>query len=62
MIFLLNLVLNNEVKKHLGVIIEMRSSVFIQNLIMLIQGGVVSFSELDEFSDEFKETMSHFIG
>lgn len=49
-------------KKHSGVIIETRRSVFIQNLIMLIQGGVISFSELDEFSDELKETVSHFIG
>lgn len=47
-------------KKHPGVIVEMRRSVLIQNLVMLIQGGVIEFADLKDFSDELQETVKRF--
>lgn len=49
-------------KKHPGVIIEMRRSVLISALVALLQDGIIDCSNLDEFSDELKKTVDHFIG
>lgn len=51
----------NEDKKSVGVMIEMRRSLFIRNIAHLINDGVISFDDLEEFSDELKETVKFFM-
>ena len=48
-------------RKKPGVQLEMTRSQFIYNLISLINDDVISFEELEEFSDELKETVRIFI-
>lgn len=50
-----------EDKKKAGVQLEMSRSNLINNIIFLINDGVISFANLEEFSDELKETVSVFI-
>ena len=47
----------NEDKHKSGVILEMRKSAMIRNLIALVNDGVISADDLDGFSDEVKETV-----
>ncbi len=47
----------NQDKKRPGVKIELKRSVLISNLVMLIQNGVIEFSDLEEFSSELKDTI-----
>ena len=47
----------NEDKHKSGVMLEMRRSAMIHNLIALINDGVISPDDLDGFSDEVKETV-----
>lgn len=42
-------------KKHPGVLIELRKSSMIYDIVSLINLGVITTSDLDEFSDELKE-------
>ena len=42
-------------KKHPGVLIELRKSNMIYDIVSLINLGVITTSDLDEFSDELKE-------
>lgn len=42
-------------KKHLGVLIELRKSNIIYDIVSLINFGVITTSDLDEFSEELKE-------
>ncbi len=51
-----------EDKKKAGVQLEMSRSKLINNIISLINDGAISFENLEEFSDELKETVSAFIG
>jgi hypothetical protein len=56
--------LNKKIKedrKKTGVRIEMSRSNLIYNLISLINDGAISFEDLEEFSDELKETISAFV-
>ncbi len=48
-------------KKKIGVQLEMSRSNIIYNLISLINDGAISFEDLEEFSDELKETVSAFV-
>ena len=48
-------------KNKAGVQLEMSRSKFIYNIISLISEGAISFEDLEEFSDELKETVSVFI-
>ncbi len=48
-------------KKNTGVQLEMSRSNLINNIISLINDGAISFENLEEFSDELKETVSVFI-
>jgi len=50
-----------EDKKKTGVQIEMSRSNLIYNIISLISDGAISFEDLEEFSDELKETVSVFV-
>ena len=50
-----------EDKKKAGVQLEMSRSKLINNIISLINDGAISFENLEEFSDELKETVSGFI-
>ena len=51
-----------EDRKKTGVQLEMSRSKLINNIISLINDGTISFENLEEFSDELKETISAFIG
>lgn len=44
-----------------GVIIELKKSMLIDSVISLIKYKVISFEELNDFSDEFKETIERLI-
>lgn len=46
-----------EDKKKTGVILEMKRSKFIYNIISLIDEGAINFEDLEDFSDELKETV-----
>ncbi|MGB8455335.1 MAG: multidrug transporter [Anaerocolumna sp.] len=48
-------------KKKTGVQLEMSRSNLIYNIISLINEGAISFVDLEEFSDELKETISSFV-
>ncbi len=50
-----------EDRKKTGVQLEMSRSKLIYNIISLINDGAISFEELNEFSDELKETVSAFV-
>ncbi len=51
-----------EDRKKTGVQLEMSRSKLINNIISLINDGAISYEDLEEFSDELKETVSAFIG
>lgn len=51
-----------EDRKKTGVQLEMSRSNLIYNIISLIGDGAISFEDLEEFSDELRETVSTFIG
>ncbi len=48
----------NSDKKSVGVMVEMRRSKFISNIVALINDEVISIDDLEEFSDELKETIN----
>ena len=50
-----------EDRKKTGVQLEMSRSNLIYNIISLINDGAISFEDLQEFSDELKETVRAFI-
>ena len=51
-----------EDKKKIGIQLEMSRSNLIYNIISLINEGAISFEDLEEFSEELKETIRAFIG
>ncbi len=56
--------LNNRLKqdkKSPGVIIDMRRSTTINNIVCLILDKVISLDDLEEFSDNLKETVKEFV-
>lgn len=50
-----------EDRKKAGVQLKMSRSNLIYNIISLINDGAISFEDLEEFSDELKETVSAFV-
>lgn len=46
-----------EDKHKAGVYLELRRSTLIGNVVQLINEGVISMGDLDDFSDEFKNTV-----
>lgn len=50
-----------EDRKKAGVQFEMSRSKLIYNIISLINDGAISFEDLEEFSDELKETIDYWI-
>ena len=50
-----------EDRKKTGVRVEMSRSNLIYNIISLINEGAISYEDLEEFSDELKETVRFFV-
>lgn len=50
-----------EDKKKTGVQLEMSRSNLIYNILSLINEGAISFEDLEEFSDQLKETVRFFV-
>ena len=48
-------------KKKPGVIMELRKSDLVFDLVGLLRDGVIEIHELDDFSDDLKEMVRHFI-
>lgn len=48
-------------KKCPGVLIEMRRSTAINSIISLVFDGVISLDDLEEFSDDLKETVKYMV-
>ncbi len=48
--------INND-KKHPGVVIQVRRSTMIYNIATLLRDGVITKDDLEEFSDELKESL-----
>lgn len=44
-------------KNHPGVKIEMKRSALISNLVILLQDGVIDFSDLNDFSEKLTKTV-----
>lgn len=47
-----------EDRKKTGVILEMKRSALLYNIISLINDGAITFDDLEGFSDELKESVS----
>lgn len=50
-----------EDKKSPGVIIDMRRSTAINNIVKLVCDGVISLDDLEEFSDDLKEAVKFIV-
>lgn len=50
-----------EDKKSPGVIIDMRRSTAIRNIICLVSDGAISLDDLEEFSDDLKEAVKFIV-
>jgi hypothetical protein len=48
-------------KKSPGVLIDMRRSTAINNIVSLVLNEVISVNDLDEFSDDLKETVKYIV-
>ena len=48
-------------KKCPGVLIEMRRSTAINNIVCMVLDEVISIEDLDEFSDDLKATVQHIV-
>ncbi len=48
-------------KKSPGVIVEMRRSTAINNIVSLVVDEVISLDDLEEFSDDLKETVNYMV-
>lgn len=48
-------------KKSPGVIIDMRRSTAINNIVSLVLDGTISLDDLEEFSDDLKEAVKYII-
>lgn len=51
-----------EDRKKAGVQLRISRSEFIYNIVSLINEGAITFEDLEEFSDELKETVCVFVG
>lgn len=51
-----------EDRKKAGVQLRISRSEFIYNIVSLINEGAITFEDLEEFSDDLKETVSVFVG
>ena len=45
-------------KRHIGVVIDMRRSRMVSNLLMMLEEKVIVIEELDDFSEELKEEIN----
>ena len=52
----------DEDKRHIGVVIDMRRSRMVSNLLMMLEENVIVIEELNDFSDELKEEIKHYFG
>lgn len=44
-------------KRSIGVVIDMRRSMMVENLLELLRDKIITFDDLDEFSDELKDVL-----
>jgi hypothetical protein len=49
-------------KKKVGVVADMRRSILMQNLLSLVIEGAIGIEDLDEFSDDLKDTIRSIYG
>ena len=47
-------------KKHPGVIFELSKGNMVFDIVALINSGVITTADLEDFSDELKESVTHF--
>lgn len=47
-------------KRSIGVVIDMRRSIFWENIVTLIRDGVIGFDDLDDFSEDVRERVRFF--
>lgn len=52
----------NKDKNHIGVVINMRRSRMIENIIMMLREKVIDIEEIDDFSDELKQVIHLYYG
>ena len=50
-----------ENKRDTGVIVEMSRSQLVGNILSLIQEGAIKMEDLNEFSDQLKESVTYFL-
>ena len=48
----------DEETRHIGVVIDMRRSRMVSNLLMMLEEKVIVIEELDDFSEELKEEIN----
>ena len=48
-------------KRSIGVAIDMRRSMMVQNILYLLRDNIIAFHDLDEFSDELKDEIKFII-
>ena len=48
-------------KNHPGVIVDMRRSMMIENVLLLLKDEVICLDDLNEFSDVFKESIAMYM-
>lgn len=48
-------------KRKPGVLIDMRRSMMIQNILGLLNDEIITINDLDDFSDELKETINRWL-
>lgn len=49
-------------KRRIGVVIDMRRSIMLENILEFLNDDVITLDDLDEFSDELKETIKYMRG
>lgn len=46
-------------KRRIGVVIDMRRSIMLENILEFLNDGVITLDDLNDFSDELKETIKY---
>ena len=48
-------------KRHPGVVVQMSRSTMLENIVIMVNDGVISMNDLEEFSDDLKEAVKLFV-
>ncbi len=51
----------NKDKQHIGVVIDMRRSKMIENILLMLKEKVIFIEELEDFSNELKEEINYYL-